>query len=103
MWCTRVRSAAASDGYKRQGRTGSMSERDAGNTHDANAIAVVPSGGERGLVGVVGYVPRELAMCLAPALDAGVVVISVTGIYSCPSYPSPSPRDRTRVRLPFFA
>jgi len=64
------------------GITGLILERQAGNTHDANAIAVVPSGGGRRLVDVVGYVPRELAMCLAPALDAGVVVISGMGIFS---------------------
>jgi HIRAN domain len=41
--------------------------RDAGNPHDANAIAVhVFGGGEQ-----VGWVPRELAAELAPDLDAG--------------------------------
>ena len=64
------------------GTTELVLKRQADNVHDANAIAVVPPGGERGLVGVVGYVPRELAMCLAPALDAGVIVISGKGVYS---------------------
>ena len=40
--------------------------RDAGNQHDANAIAVETPGGEQ-----VGWVPREVATGLAPALDAG--------------------------------
>ena len=41
--------------------------RDAGNPHDANAIAVhVAGGGEQ-----VGWVPRDLAAELAPELDAG--------------------------------
>ena len=43
--------------------------RDAGNEHDANAIAVHPAaGGEQ-----VGWVPRELAAEIAPDLDAGRV------------------------------
>lgn len=41
--------------------------RDAGNEHDANAIAVHPTGGGEQL----GWVPRELAGELAPDLDAG--------------------------------
>lgn len=40
--------------------------RDAGNEHDANAIALDTEGGEQ-----VGWVPRELAAELAPELDAG--------------------------------
>lgn len=40
--------------------------RDAGNVHDANAIAVATAGGA-----LLGYVPRELAAELAPELDAG--------------------------------
>jgi hypothetical protein len=39
--------------------------RDPGNPHDANAIAV-HAGGEQ-----LGFVPRELAAEIAPALDAG--------------------------------
>jgi hypothetical protein len=39
--------------------------RDAGNPHDANAIAVDAAGEQ------VGWVPRELAAELAPELDAG--------------------------------
>jgi hypothetical protein len=40
--------------------------RDAGNEHDANAIAVdLPDGTQ------LGFVPRELAAELAPRLDAG--------------------------------
>jgi hypothetical protein len=39
--------------------------RDAGNPHDANAIAVHVPGGEQ-----IGWVPRELAAELAPELDA---------------------------------
>jgi hypothetical protein len=42
--------------------------RDAGNPHDANAIAVFPAdGGEQ-----AGWVPRDLAAELAPDLDAGL-------------------------------
>jgi hypothetical protein len=40
--------------------------RDAGNPHDANAIAVDGAGGEQ-----LGWVPRDLAAELAPLLDAG--------------------------------
>jgi hypothetical protein len=40
--------------------------RDPGNEHDRNAIAVEHAGGEQ-----VGWVPRELAVDLASALDAG--------------------------------
>jgi hypothetical protein len=41
--------------------------RDAANPHDANAIAVDPSGGGE----QAGWVPRELAAEIAPDLDAG--------------------------------
>jgi hypothetical protein len=41
--------------------------RDAGNEHDANAIAVHPAGGGE----QAGWVPRELAAEVAPDLDAG--------------------------------
>src|SRR4051812_14718150 len=40
--------------------------RDTANEHDANAIAVHAAGGAQ-----VGWVPREVAADLAPALDAG--------------------------------
>jgi hypothetical protein len=40
--------------------------RDAGNEHDANAIAVATDDGQ-----LLGFVPRELAAELAPAIDAG--------------------------------
>jgi hypothetical protein len=40
--------------------------RDAGNPHDANAIAVHAAAGEQ-----VGWVPRALAADIAPGLDAG--------------------------------
>jgi hypothetical protein len=40
--------------------------RDAGNEHDANAIAVDVPGSEQ-----LGWVPREVAAWLADALDAG--------------------------------
>jgi hypothetical protein len=64
--------------------------RDAGNEHDANAIAVDTPAGEQ-----VGWVPRELAAELAPELDAGrpwsAVVLREQ---------RPSPRDpRTGVTL----
>ena len=41
--------------------------RDPDNEHDPNAIAVHPEGG----VAQLGWVPREVAVDLAPALDAG--------------------------------
>jgi HIRAN domain len=40
--------------------------RDAGNEHDANAVAVHLAGGAQ-----LGFVPRELAAEIAPQLDAG--------------------------------
>lgn len=40
--------------------------RDAGNEHDANAVAVDTPEGEQ-----AGWVPREVAADLAPALDGG--------------------------------
>src|SRR3954447_1839386 len=40
--------------------------RDPDNPHDPSAIAVHAAGGEQ-----VGWVPREIAAALAPALDAG--------------------------------
>ncbi len=47
------------------GRTLAL-RRDAGNVHDANAIAVATEDGAQ-----LGYVPREVAAELAPELDAG--------------------------------
>jgi hypothetical protein len=41
--------------------------RDPANEHDPNAIAVYPGGGGE----QVGWVPREIAVDLAPDLDAG--------------------------------
>jgi HIRAN domain len=41
--------------------------RDPDNEHDPNAIAVYPAGGGE----QVGWVPRELAVDVAPELDAG--------------------------------
>jgi HIRAN domain-containing protein len=40
--------------------------RDPGNEHDPNAIAVFAVGGDQ-----VGWVPREIAAEIAPAIDAG--------------------------------
>ncbi len=64
--------------------------RDAANVHDANAVAVATGDGE-----LLGYVPRELAAELAPAIDAGrdwaAVVLREQ---------RPSPRDpRTGVTM----
>jgi hypothetical protein len=56
--------ALASDGAE-PGRPLTL-RRDAGNPHDANAVAVDLETGEQ-----LGWVPRELAAELAPALDAG--------------------------------
>jgi HIRAN domain len=54
--------------------------RDRGNRHEPNAIAVVyqPSGRRE----VVGFVPRELAACLAPAIDTFAVTTDAAGIYT---------------------
>jgi hypothetical protein len=57
--------------------------RDAANEHDANAIAVDLPDGEP-----LGFVPRELAAELAPALDAGEPWSAVALRES-----RPSPRD----------
>jgi hypothetical protein len=57
--------------------------RDAGNEHDANAIAVELPGGE-----ALGFVPRELAAELAPRLDAGEPWSAIALRES-----RPSPRD----------
>jgi HIRAN domain-containing protein len=46
--------------------------RDPGNEHDPSAIAVHGPGGEQ-----VGWVPREIAAELAPALDAGEPIAAV--------------------------
>ena len=56
--------ALASDGAA-PGRALEL-RRDAGNEHDANAIAVATGDGA-----LLGFVPRELAAVLAPSLDAG--------------------------------
>jgi hypothetical protein len=50
------------------------------NVHDKNALAVVSR--LSGLDKTVGFVPRELAACLAPALDACVVSVNREGVYS---------------------
>jgi len=47
--------------------------RDPGNPHDPSAIAVDPAGGGE----QVGWVPREVAAELAPALDAGTAWAAV--------------------------
>jgi hypothetical protein len=57
--------------------------RDAGNEHDANAIAVDTAAGEP-----LGFVPRELAAELAPRIDAGERWSAVALRES-----RPSPRD----------
>ena len=53
-------------------------ERKHDNIHDANAIAVVCKSSGR----LVGFVPREIAACLAPGLDDGIVTASRKGVYS---------------------
>ena len=49
------------------------------NEHDTNAISIVcqPSGRKE----VVGFVPRELAACLAPAIDTFAVMLDAEGVY----------------------
>jgi hypothetical protein len=48
------------------------------NPNDANAISVVCANGDH----IVGFVPRELAACLAPCIDNGVVTVQQKGVYS---------------------
>jgi HIRAN domain len=50
------------------------------NKHDTNAIAVVYQ--QSGRREVVGFVPRELASCLAPAMDIFAVMTDAEGIYT---------------------
>jgi hypothetical protein len=53
-------------------------ERQSTNPVDDNAITIVSRpGGD-----VVGFVPRDIAGCLAPCLDAGVVTSHDKGVYS---------------------
>ena len=47
--------------------------REPDNAHDPNAISIRDAGGER----QAGWVPRELAAVLAPALDAGEALSAV--------------------------
>ena len=49
------------------------------NVHDKNALAIVNQ-----LTGdtIVGFAPRELAACLAPAIDGLMVSVNTTGVYS---------------------
>jgi hypothetical protein len=53
-------------------------ERKHDNIHDANAIAIVCKSSGR----LVGFVPREIAACLATAIDDGIVTASRKGVYS---------------------
>jgi hypothetical protein len=58
--------ALADEGAVAPGRPLTL-RRDPANEHDPNAIAVLPEdGGEQ-----LGWVPREIAVDLAPELDAG--------------------------------
>jgi hypothetical protein len=50
------------------------------NVHDKNAIAIVSQG--LGTDTIVGFAPRELAACLAPAMDALVASVNTKGVYS---------------------
>lgn len=50
------------------------------NVHDSNALAVVVRSDGAGTV--VGFAPRELAACLAPAMDASVASVNSKGVYS---------------------
>jgi hypothetical protein len=54
--------------------------RDKDNEYDKNAIAIVCR--TSGLIQVVGFVPKELACCLAPAMDTFSVMTDTDGIYS---------------------
>jgi hypothetical protein len=76
------------------GRSDLYLVRDNGNEHDNNAIAVVcQSSANRE---VVGFIPRELASCLAPAMDAFVITMDTAGVYS-----DPPPAGDTRNRVWF--
>jgi len=67
------------------------------NEHDTNAIAVVcePSGCKE----VVGFVPRELASCLAPALDTLAIMVDAEGIYADTPKGGDTPRYRVWFRV----
>jgi len=54
-------------------------ERNVRGGHDSNAIAVMCS---EPVPGVVGFVRPDLALCIAPALDANVLTITGNGFYS---------------------
>jgi hypothetical protein len=54
--------------------------RDKENKHDSNAISVVCR--HLGINEVVGFVPRELASCLSPAIDTLSIMIDGDGIYT---------------------
>jgi hypothetical protein len=62
--------------------------RDHCNVQDFNDVVIVQSEREDSLVetpngtSVLGFLTREFAACLAPALDAGVIEVSGTGTYS---------------------
>jgi len=55
-------------------------QRDRGNAHDPNAVAVVVQSGAG--FPVVGFMARELAACVAAAMDSGVVEVAGPGLYS---------------------
>ena len=59
--------------------------RDRGNTHDANAVAVIATVAGKGSY-TMGYLPRALAAFIAPLLDAGKTIGSaykeVRGLYA---------------------
>jgi ADP-ribosylglycohydrolase len=59
--------------------------REQGNSHDANAVAVVASVAGKGSY-TMGYLPRALAAFVAPLLDAGKAISSaykeVRGLYA---------------------
>ena len=58
------------------------------NEHDENAIEVLAPpmpDGAAGSRALVGFVPRELAACLSPALRRGSVRVSGVGVYSAPA------------------
>jgi hypothetical protein len=82
--------------------TGLYLSRDPDNVKDANAIRVTlctRSDPTHSVGSATGFVPRELAACLAPALDANVIVVSGPGVYRDRSKDT---KDATRVQPVWF-
>ena len=68
------------------------------NENDDNAIEVVaPTPDGAAGAAVVGFVPRELAACLSPALRRGLVRVAGVGVHSAPAAPCAVPHPVPRA------